>query len=122
MATEFLKIGYLPQNDSKPYEYQDAAKDIYDQAIVGLLNVDMTIDFNYTLDNDLWKNKILIIDTVHTIDVSLFVPDNEVMVYIIINNTAVNITFSTVSGTGILVLAGTKGEAYSNGTDIKEIV
>lgn len=130
MTTSNLKIPYLEQNVAQPEIPENEAKDIIDAAICGILEITMTVDTDYTLDDTSinlpqeWQYGILKVNSIsHTIATNVIVPDNKIMKYIFINDSgsSQNITIKTTSGTGISVPDAGIYQVFSDGTNIRRI-
>lgn len=122
----------LDQNVAQPETPHNEAINVIDATIAKQLNIAMTIDTDYTLDNigvsypQEWQNGVLIIDSVlHTDATSqLILPDGLVMRYLIKNNSGsgFGVTFITATGAGLLIPDDdTYYDVYADGTDIVKV-
>jgi len=101
------------------------AINILDTSLSARLVHNMASDANYTINTATDENYNLIIEitdtgVVLTTTRSIILP-NTTQAHIVKNSTAQSLTFKTVSGAGVTIIANAIELVYSNGTDIEAI-
>jgi len=130
MPTTHLLIPYLGQNVAQPEVPENEDRDIVDAATCGQLDISMTTNTDFVLDDTAltypqqWQYKILIISAVaHTGIHSVIVPDGKKMLYILVNDSGsgFDVQLKTTTGIGIQVPDGSAYQLYSDGTNVRRI-
>lgn len=119
-TTAFLTATKIEESQSQKATSANAAFDIFDKAIAGLLAKAIT-SADVTLTTDEARNAIISLSGTLTGNRNLIVPA-VAKIYVIRNNTSgsYTVTVKTASGTGIVVTQGKQAILYCDGTNVLE--
>jgi len=126
-TTTNLEVTHLAANQNTPEVTENEAKDIFDDAIAGLLTHDMASDADYTLSTatspEEWQySTVEITDTgtALTTGRNIIVPVNK-KIYIFVNSTLQTLTLKTSAGSGIAVATVKTAILRCDGTNVVRV-
>ena len=126
-TTTNLEVTHLESNQNQPDVTVNAALDLLDTAVAGMLTHNMASDADYTLstasDPEEWQYAVVKITdtgTVLTAGRNIVVPTNTKL-YVLINGTAQTLTLKTSAGTGIAVATTKAAILFCDGTNVVRV-